>query len=500
MASEGVPASPFGKISKAKLAELTREQKLELYDLLQEKRRRKKEQKANYKPNDGQLPVHMSRAGERYVFAANGGGKTVMAVMEAVWAAQGYNPILDEFTKVPARIIVLLDSPPKVDEVWLPVINEWFNTKDWEFKRGHGRPYVTKINFPNGSELTFMFQLQDPLAFESIEWSFLVADEPFPRSIYVALKRGGRTKGTTPRMLCIGTPIAGPGAWMRKDVYEPWVKGQRTNTECFRFSTYVNRHNLSDGYIEDMEAVLSEKERAIRLSGEFFDLEGLALAHLFKREVHLVKAPRWPTNWPVVVAIDPHPKKAHVACMLGVKPNGNLVYLKEISSRAVPSEFATELKKWYHGYRVIDIVCDSFGSSELTGGEGNLSFIRVLKDNGVRVRATTYDEKRDEAFIQMIQEVLVIPKSPDNFGIIEPRLTVVEGCRGIIENIESVEWERYKNVDEYKPRLAIHSKDFLATLKYALACQPRFNSNHGKILKTKRPVGWFRGDRKISGL
>lgn len=477
------------------LAKMSREEKLRLYDLLQEKKRRLKAVKRLYKPNEGQLPVHRSPALERYVFAANGGGKTAMAVNEAVWAALGYNPVTDTFTKVPARIIVLLDSPPKVDEVWMPELTKWFNTEDWEFKRGHGRPYVTKIEFPNGSELNFMFQLQDPLAFESIQWSFLVADEPFPRSIYVALKRGGRIKGTEPRMLCIGTPIVGPGAWMRKDVYEPWSKGQRNNTECFRFTTYVNKKNLAEGYIEDMELVLSEKERAIRLKGEFFDLEGLALAHLFDRDRHLIEEPVWPNSWPVVVAIDPHPKKAHVACMVGVKPNGNLVYLKELSSREVPSKFAQQLKNWYSGYRVIEIVCDSFGSSELTGGEGNLSFIRVLKDNGVRVRPTTYDEKKDEAFIQMIQEVLVIPAQADNFGIIEPRLTIVKGCRGIIENIESVEWEKYKNMDEYKPRLAIHSKDFLATLKYALACQPRFFSKSARIIRTKNPVGWFRGDR-----
>lgn len=482
-------------LSRPNIGHLSKEQKLALYDAIQEKKRRLRERRAIYKPNDGQAPIHRSRAIERYVFAANGGGKTAMAIHEAVWAALGYNPILDEWTKVPARVIVLLDSPPKVDEVWIPELQKWFNTEEWEFKRGHGRPYVTKIQFPNGSELNFMFHLQEPLAFESIQWTFLVADEPFPRPIYVALKRGGRVKGTEPRMLIIGTPIAGPGAWMRRDVYEPWSKGERPNTECFRFTTYVNRHNLAAGYIEDMELVLSDKERAIRLQGEFFDLEGLALAHLFSRDTHLIERPRWPTYWPVVVAIDPHPKKAHVACMVGVKPDNSLVYLKELTSRAVPSEFAAELKRWYQGYRVTEIVCDSFGSSELTGGDGNLSFIRVLKDNGVRVRPTSYDEKKDEAFIQMIQQALVVPTEPDQFGRMAPRLTIVNECKGIIENIESVEWQKYKNMDEFKPKLSIGSKDFLATLKYALAVQPVFNNSNAKVIKTKRPVGWFRGDR-----
>lgn len=482
-------------IKQTGIAHLTRDEKLRLFDHIQEKKRRLRERREVYKPNPGQVPVHGSMATERYVFSANGMGKTTLAVHEAIWAALGYNPFTDTYTTVPAKVIVLLDSPAKVDEPWLPEIRKWFNTEKWTFNK-KGKPYICNIEFPNGSELNFMFQLQEPLAFESIQWTFMVADEPFRRPIYVALKRGGRVQGHDCRMLIIGTPIAGPGAWMRRDVYEPWSNGERPNTECFRATTYDNKENLPDGYLEDMERVLSSKEAAIRLKGEFFDLEGLALAHLFGRDTHIIPKPRWPSGWPVVIAIDPHPKKAHVAVMLGVKPDGNYVYLKEVATRKTPSEFAGFLKGWYRGYRVLDIICDSFGSSELTGGEGNLSFIKVLQNNGVRVRATSYNEKQDEAFIQMIQEVLLVPEKADNFGNNTPKLQVVEGNHGIIANIESVEWEKYKNIDEYKPKLAIHSKDFLAALKYALAAEPRFRkSDRGDLKRTKRPVGWFRGDR-----
>ena len=357
-----------------------------------------------------------------------------------------------------------------------------------------GKPYIARIRFDNGSEIRFMFHDQEPMSFESIEIDWAIFDEPPPRHIYVALRRGGRGKHSKPWFLIIGTPIA--AAWLRKEIYEPWARGDTKDTECFRYGTEVNRSNLAEGYIESFASVLSEKEKRIRLQGEFFDLEGLALADLFKRETHLVAERRWPPNWPVVIAIDPHPRKAHVALMLGVSPDNELLALKEIASREVPSKFAGTLKAWYQGYRVLDIVCDSFGSSELTGGDGNLSFIQVLREQGIKVRPTRYDEKQDESWIQMIQEVLAIPVEPDGFGRREPRLKILSSLKGLIADIETVEWQKFRNFDETKPKLAIESKDFLACLKYALAAQPKFNKGHERPIKPQSSVSWNSRDKR----
>jgi hypothetical protein len=474
------------------LSKLSREEKLRLLAIAEEKKRRLLDARESYAPNAGQLPVHMSDKKVRAVFTGNGGGKTAMAVNEALWAVTGFSPVTKRHTKVPARVIVVLDKPEKVTDVWLPELKKWFPiTEQMLHKRG--KPYVSQITFDNASELIFMFHDQEPMSFESIEADFFIFDEPPPRHVYIALRRGGRKKGTVARYLLIGTPIA--AAWLRKEVYEPWVRGERTDTECFKFHTSVNEQNLAEGYIESFSSVLSEKEKRVRLSGEFFDLEGLALAHLFARDTHVVNDMKWAANWPVVIAIDPHPRKQHCALMLGVTPDDDLVVLKELRSRAIPSQFARDLRNWYQGYRVAEIVCDSLGSSELTGGEGNLSFIQVLNDNGVRVRATRYDEKQDEAWIQLIQEVLALPLEPDNFGLRKPRLRVLSQCIGTINDIESVEWQKYRNMDEFKPKLAIEAKDMLACLKYALAARPHFNKNRERVLRSKGPVSWNNKER-----
>lgn len=460
---------------------------MDLILALEEKARRKIQARESYVPNAGQMPVHKSLKAMRAVFAGNAGGKTCLLVNEVIWAALGYNPITKKKTRVPAKIIVVLDSPPKVDDVFIPEFKKWFPVKPDQLHKD-GKPYISSITFDNGSQVKFMFHLQEPLAFEGLELDYLFGDEPLPRPIYIALRRGARRKYSVPRFLLVGTPIS--ASWMRREIYEPWSRDTLPDTDCFVYESDKNKENLAEGYLESFASVLSEKEKAIRLRGQFFDLDGLALAHLFSRETHLIKNVRWNKAWPVVVAIDPHPQKNHVAIMLGVDPNDRLTYLKEVSIKATAREFATKLRDFYDGFRILDIVCDDYGSGETTGGEGFLSFIQVLKDCGVRVRPTRWKDKHDEDWVQRVQDNLLVPVAPDAFGEKRPRLKIAEECRGIIENIENVQWIKMKSHDIYKPTLDIASKDFLACLKYALAASPRFPSQRDAIIRPKKTSPW----------
>jgi hypothetical protein len=477
------------KLSAAQLAKMTKEQKLALIDALDEKKRRARNTLEVFSPNAGQLPVHLSKKDLRCVFSGNGAGKTAMAVNEVKWMAEGYNPITKEHTPVPAKIFVVLDSPGKVEQTWLPELKKWMNLKPDQLHK-RGKPYVSALSFPNGSQVTFLFHEQEPMSFESIEGQFFVFDEPSPRHIFVALRRGGRTKGRQARYLMIGTPIAAP--WLRTEIYEAWARGESPDTECFRFGTRVNQANLTEGYIDKFGAILTEKEKRIRLEGEFFDLDGLALAHLFRRDTHVLRRDEyeWDISNPCVVAIDCHGAKPHVALLVGADSNGPVV-LKELSAKATPRDFARMLKEWYRGYRLVDIVCDSLGSADMTGGEAFKSFIQVLKDEGIRVRATTYADKSDEAWIARIQNVLQVPKEADNFGQMIPKLRILDGVPGIVSDIESVSWLKFRNADVFKPTLDISKKDYLACLKYALSTNLTQSKGKEVAYSFKKPVYGF---------
>jgi hypothetical protein len=469
------------------LSTLSRDEKLRLIDVIEEKQRRARENREAYAPNSGQRPIHTSTSRIRAVFSGNGAGKTAMSVNEAFWALKGYNPVTEDLTAVPCKVIVVLDKPEKIQDVWLPEIKKWFNITEDNLRK-NGKPYYSEIILENGSSLSFMFHLQEPMAFESIEADFFVFDEPPPRGVFLALMRGGRRKGRKARFLIVGTPIA--ASWLRKDLYDPWTRGELPDTECFRFGTSVNQQNLADGYLEDFKRHLSEKEQRIRLHGEFFDLDGLALAHLFDRNTHLVARKDYvhDDSSPCVVVIDPHPNKKHVACLITCDRNGYLYYLKEFASKSVPRQFARELKAMYQGYRVIDIVCDSLGATPMSGGEGNKSFIEVLQAEGVSVRSTRYEDKNDESWLMRIQEVLTVPEKANNFAQKLPKLRILADNRGIIADIENVTWLKIKNMDEYKPKLDISNRDYLACLKYGLASNLHYKRTSAKLYKRTKPV------------
>jgi hypothetical protein len=104
------------------------------------------------------------------------------------------------------------------------------------------------------------------------------------------------------------------------------------------------------------------------------------------------------------------------------------------------------------------------------------------------VRSTSFDEKNDEDFIQCIQQVLEIPTQADQFGRLQAKLAIMDGNEGIIHDIETVTWLKHRNVEGFKPKLDITSKDYLSLLKYALATSIAFVADVGQ--STKNETFW----------
>jgi hypothetical protein len=472
----------------------TREQKIRALELAAEKKRRKLATKPGYDPHEEQSRAHLSDKRERFIFCGNSWGKTTFLINEVYAAVKGYNRWLDTYTKVPANVIVVLDSPEKIEKKFKPEWRKWFDFEEVEVKR-EGKQHDVRWVFPNGSIINFMTFDQDSQKFEGIDnIDFIAADEPFPKYIYTGLLRGTREKGSDPKILVVGTPLA--AAWLRTDIYEPWSKGELKDVDVIRGNSHANKQNLREGYLEHFESRLSDKEKAVRIHGDFFDLSGLALAHLWKRDKHIVTAFEVDSSWPRLLVLDPHPRKNHIAILIAVSPDDEVYVIDEYASRAIPSRLAMELYERWGNHRIVDFISDSLGSSELTGGQGNLSLIAVLNQTWEeeecqdwRIRPTTYDEKLDENWIQMIQEFLVIPLEADNFGRKEPKLKVFSHCTGVIFDIENVGWLKYKNIDEMKPKLDMVQRDYLSCIKYSLAARPRYNMNRQRVIRQK-PSPW----------
>lgn len=468
-----------------KVQALTREQKLDFLAAAEERKRRAQERRDTFTPHSEQAAVIKDASKERIVVCGNGWGKTAFGSNEALWGANGFNAVTGAHTAVPAKVIVVLDSPEKVADVWLPELRKWQLIEDTQLHK-HGKPYYTRISFSNGSELRFMFHLQEPLAFESLEADLVILDEPPPHAIWIALLRSGRRKGRNPRFLLLGTPISQP--WLR-EYHNDWKKGKYPKTTFFKGKTSANRANLANDYIEDFAIHLTEREKATRLEGEFFNTEGMALAGSFKRDKHVGVLPGEHPEWPCVLALDPHPNKPTHAVLLASAPDGKLYYMAERAAKQVPRDWAKWVKaNWLEQYNVVDIVTDNFGSGDFTGGEGFASFVEVWRGEGIRIRATTYDEKKDDKFLERIQEALYINEEG------EAKLSIASDCPGIINDIENVQWKAQKGTEEYQPKLEIGNKDYLACLKYALAAGLTYDNSKRRVI---RPPGNIKQKSRI---
>jgi hypothetical protein len=467
-------------------SKLSREQKLELIQILEERAARERKRRPPFKPHAGQLRVILSEKLERYLFCGNGFGKSTVLVNEVHWAAMGFNPFTKKHSPVPAKILLVIDTPEKIDE-FLVEYRKW-NELDPEWTSKGGRSHISFVEYPNGSTLTVVTHQVEPLKLEGRQWTHIFFDEPPPKPVFTGVTRGGRLKDNPCRILLAGTPVT--AAWMRLDIYEPWAKGTLDYAEVFTGASDENSANLDSGWFTRFFGKLSEHERAVRRLGQFHDLQGLALAHLWNRTTHTI--PRTEFEWdrsnPCVMVIDPHPSKPHHAIVLGADKENRLYVLEEYKEKAVARKFAKSLigLGWFQTYRFLDIVYDSLGNSEMTSGEGFRPFGEVLNEvleqHGIgHARATTFEEKDDEAFIDRIEDALYLAPEHDSFGFRIPKLRVLADCVGTISNIENVQWKRDKTFDQNKPSLEISNQDFLSCLKYGLACNVHYKKVKDKV-------------------
>lgn len=453
------------------LSKLTREEKLQLLDEIEEKEKRIKRSKGLYKPNSLQAKVHASLKRIRLVTSANGVGKTAMSVQEAyqtatLGASQARLDLNHPSLPVPNKGVVMLDAGEKVER-WIEEMNKWFDTSEWQFIK-NGKPYINEIALPNGSVWIFKFHLQEELSWESDEYDYAIYDEPPPRKAFVGLSRGLR-RSSHSWSLIVGTPLAQP--WLKKELYDPAMKGERDDIEVFKAGILVNEENLGKDFITNFSKDLNEHEKRVRLHGDFAHLEGLALAEYWKPEHHVVQRFDWPRTWPVVVSVDFHSAKPCTAVLLGANKLDEFYVIKTLKSKSPPSVFAQEIKDWYTGYKVQDLVCDSLGSTPKTGGIENQSFIQVLNAKGVPIRPTSFKEKKEDVWVKNIQDLLYIRDT--KLGK-RPGLYIFSDLLELINEFESVQWARNRNNEEMKGHLDIGNKDFLSCLKYALACPPMF--------------------------
>lgn len=320
-----------------------RARKLEL------KRRRLEILKENgiyfYRPSPKQDAFHRALARRRLVRAGNRFGKSHMGCAEDCawllgerpWYPEGDPARYGGIPRKPNKGLVVTTNLEKVSEVWTgPGGKIWSLLPKSFVKRAikNTNGVITSIECANGSLLKFYTTKQwlaDPDTAESSDYDFLHIDEPCPRGLYVAVARGLVDRCGSEWFTL--TPLSEP--WIAEEFF---LEDGGLKPNCWVITgTIYDNPTLTEEAIKEFASKLSDDERECRLNGIPLHLAGLVYKE-FHWDVHVLKEPPlgWksfeepPEDWPVYVAIDPHPQTPHAVLFCTVSPFGKRYYFYDM--------------------------------------------------------------------------------------------------------------------------------------------------------------------------
>lgn len=440
---------------KNKLSGLTLTQKQELLKSLKQKELLKQESVLEtFKPHKGQASFLEAKQRIRCMFSGNGFGKTTALTIDLVYTHLERHPYRD--TVNVRHSWFLITGFDKVEDYWNE-IKRWCPPSKLPTVNKMGTSAIKRLEWPNGSVTTFYSHDQDSGKLEGTNIDALFCDEPPPRDLWVAAYRGLRNNPDY-FIVIAGTPIAEP--WLYTEIYQPWALKKDPNIFIIQGATHENPY-LSKQWIEDFKSRLTEDEVRTRLYGEFSHLQGRVFKE-FSRLGNVFTFQKWPDEWPVYMAIDPHPRKPHTALWLGVTSDDICVVIDELVIEGDIEDFANAIKAKEADckYKVISRRIDNSGS----GTDWNRdSFIAQLGKLGIRTSPMRKSEKDVASSIQKIKLLLK-----------NKQLRFLENCVHTISDMELYAWQDYRNpaqagVNE-KPR-KIHD-DMIDPLRYIIMSNP----------------------------
>jgi len=230
-------------------------------------------------------------------------GGTTCAVVRMLSACVGTYPLAlggivppdwgnIRLTEKPGMFLFMGKSFTKtIPEIILPKFREYLapNMLSRKPKKHQsGVPYI--FYFKSGAELHLGSYDQEADSFEGPLWNGICFDEPPPREIYVACRRGTmRTQGW---IMFTMTPLR--NFWVYDEIHQPAMQGRLEDVAAFEAHSHLNciQCNPGEGHIthEEMNgffAALTPQERRARELGIPLDIGNLRY-YFVQRDTHVV--------------------------------------------------------------------------------------------------------------------------------------------------------------------------------------------------------------------
>lgn len=178
---------------------------------------------------------------------------------------------------------------------------------------------VVYIELKNGSTIDIQSYDQDSDKFESNDYDWTHFDEPPPRAIWVAVRRGHTDR--LGRCWLAMTPLK--EAWIYDEIIS------RKDVGKYNFDIEDNLgFGLTRAGIDEFEKTLTDDEKEARLRGRFFHLTGLVYKSY--GDIHQIKRMKMKADWNMYLHIDTHPRTPHHAVWVAVLPDNKKYIVGEL--------------------------------------------------------------------------------------------------------------------------------------------------------------------------
>jgi len=451
---------------------------------------------ATYSPHPKQKEFSESTAPIAVMLAGNRMGKTHANVAETIAGALGYRPWLVPNFKLEKGPDGKWQFPPRNDvpsAAWvrrldgLPIAvpNKVVAVTGLSLARGIGEVIQSKwnelwprqveikvylgplgvwqkIRLPNGSEVYFGSATQANLAWEGFSSSLVVADEPIPRRVFTALRRGLIDNQGQFRYSL--TPLGDANiAWIAADL----LRDERHDVHVIRGSSFDNPYQAR----ESLEAFfndpsMSQEEKEARMTGKVAAL-GRRIVTTFGDQ-NIIPTTDIPLEVPRVMVVDPHHSRPPFIIWAAVFDPDDIVIYREFPTgdfykKGVPSisvdELAGEIKRLEGRERIYWRIADPSFSRQKAKvlGEQFLSFEDRMAEHDLVVD-TCVDNDVDRG----IQELRDAFKVNETIG--RSRVRVMRHCANTIRSLSF--WAYEGMTDEGVLKVSEQFKDGCDACRY----------------------------------
>lgn len=358
-------------------------------------------------PNPPQAKLLQAWGDSRFkIFAFTGGnrsGKTTIGCLITICTAAGEwiwngERILFPHNKPRKIRIVGQDWEKHIKTVVVPELLKWWpKNRPLKVKKNSLGVESFFIDEMTGSTIEIMSNKQESELHEGWHGDLIYYDEPPRREIRIANARG--LVDRRGRELFCMTLLK--EAWVDRDVIKAVdEKTGRPDRSVFSVNATIYDNvgfGLDAEGVEQFAKTLNPEEREARLDGKPSYLSGLICKN-FDRVKHLVERFKIPSDWPVDISFDIHPRKPQAVLFIATHPYGKRYVCFEIWDNGDGTYIAEEAMRIVSRFnlRVNRVLIDPLSKSDANSDEtGNTTFDKinmVLMRHGLVLEVATKDK------------------------------------------------------------------------------------------------------------